>query len=98
MLKIIAWNIARRVEAWWCLADCDADIALLQEAAEPPADLAGRFHVDPASWHIAGAGLNRRWRAAVVKLSDRVAVEWIPAKVISDACPGKLAVWLRSSD
>jgi len=74
MLKIVAWNIARRVEAWRCLADCDADIALLQEAAKPPADLTTRFEIDPAPWHTAGAGVNRCWRAAVVKLSDRVAV------------------------
>ena len=44
-VKNIAWNIARRAEAWQCLADCDADIGLLQEAAEPPADLAARFEV-----------------------------------------------------
>jgi len=49
MLKIISWNIAHRAEPWRRLADCDADIALLQEAAEPPCDLAGRFPVDPAS-------------------------------------------------
>jgi hypothetical protein len=54
MLKIVAWNIARRAEAWRCLADCDADIALLQEAAEPPVDLATRFEIDPAPWHTAG--------------------------------------------
>ena len=85
-------NIARRAEAWRCLADCHADIALLQEAAESPADLATRFEIGPAPWHTAGAGVNRRWRAAVVKLSDRVAVEWIPAKLISHSSPGELAV------
>lgn len=92
MLKILSWNIARRAEPWRCLANCDADVALLQEAADPPADIAGRFQVHPASCLTAGAGLNRRWRAAVVKLSDRVELECIPAKPIKDACPGELGV------
>jgi hypothetical protein len=30
MVKIIAWNIARREEAWRALMDTDADIALLR--------------------------------------------------------------------
>jgi hypothetical protein len=32
MLKIIAWNNARREEAWRYLLDSNSDIALLQEA------------------------------------------------------------------
>ena len=40
MMKIIAWNIARRDEAWRSLLDTDCDIALVQEAADPPADVA----------------------------------------------------------
>ena len=38
MVKLITWNIARREDAWRFLLDTDADIALLQEAAEPPSD------------------------------------------------------------
>lgn len=92
MVKIIAWNIARCAEAWRCLLDTDSDIALLQEAAEPPADVARRLDVDPAPWRTAGAGLNRPWRAAVVKLSHRVGVQWLEPKSVEDAHPGELAV------
>ena len=92
MVKMIAWNIARREEAWRFLVDTDAEIALLQEAAEPPADVGGRLDVDPAPWRTAGAGLNRPWRAAIVKLSSRVGVQWLEAKPLDDACPGELAV------
>lgn len=92
MVKIVAWNIARRNEAWRCLLDTDADIALLQEATEPPADVARRLEVDPAPWRTAGAGLNRPWRAAVVKLSDRVGVQWLESKPVEDANPRELAV------
>lgn len=92
MLRILTWNIARRADAWRSLLDSDADIALLQEAAEPPPDVARQIDVDPAPWRTAGAGLSRPWRTAVVRLSDRVEVQWIEAKALADASPGELAV------
>lgn len=92
MVKLIAWNIARRDEAWRALLENDADIALLSEATAPPADVARRLDVDPAPWRTAGAGVNRPWRAAVVKLSSRVAVQWLELKPVADALPGDLAV------
>lgn len=92
MLKIIAWNLARREEAWRRLLDTDADIALVQEAAEPPADVASRLGTDPAPWRTGGGGRNRPWRAAVVKLSDRVKVQWLDIKPIDEAQQGELAV------
>ncbi len=92
MVKIISWNIAQRKEPWRSLVDTDADIALLQEATEPPADVAGIFDVNPASWQTDGAGKSRPWRTAIVKLSDRVGVQWHEAKPPNDAHPGELAV------
>lgn len=92
MVKLVAWNIARRDEAWRALLETDADIALLSEASTPPADVARRLDVDPAPWRTAGAGVNRPWRAAVVKLSNRVAVQWVEPKPVADALPGDLAV------
>ena len=91
-MKIISWNIARRVSPWHCLLDMDVDIALLQEAAEPPAEVAERVEVDPAPWRTAGADADRPWRAAVVRLSDRACVEWIEPKSIEVAGPGEFAV------
>jgi len=92
MLKIISWNIARRQEAWRRLLDSDGDIALLQEASEPPRDVACRIDIDPALWWTAGAGLDRPWRAAVVRLSGRVRVQWLTWKPVHEAHPGELAV------
>lgn len=43
MVKIVSWNIARRDDAWRYLIETDADIALLQEAVEPPAEVAQRL-------------------------------------------------------
>ena len=91
-VRIVSWNIARREGAWRYLLDTDYDIALLQEAAEPPSDVMRRVHIDPAPWQTAGAGLNRSWRAVVVNLSNRVAVQWLEAKPVEDAHPGELAV------
>ena len=105
MIKIISWNIAHRAEPWHTLLAMEADIALLQEAAPPPSDLDLPPHVviDPSPWHTSGGG--RLWKAAVVKLSDRVQVEWIEAKPIPDAGyrdfavshPGTLAVAVVTS-
>lgn len=91
-MKIIAWNIARREDCWRALIDSDADLALLQEAAPPPPDIANEFDIDPSPWRTVGAGLNRPWRVAVVKLSNRIKVEWIESKSVEDALPGELTV------
>ena len=40
-VKIVSWNVAHRHEPWRCLLDMDADVALLQEAGEPPPDRRG---------------------------------------------------------
>jgi Endonuclease/Exonuclease/phosphatase family len=89
MLKIIAWNIARCPDAWRRLIKSDADVALLQEASEPPADIAAEFKVDGAPWRT---GVNQRWRTAVVKLSDRVELNWLSLTPLGEAIPGALAV------
>jgi hypothetical protein len=91
MLKIIAWNLAHRAESWRLLLNTSADIALVQEAAAPLPDVAQRIVVDTAPWQTAGAGKYRPWRTAVVKLSDRVNVEWLETKAIVDAEPCELA-------
>lgn len=92
MLKLVAWNIARRAEAWRLLANSDADVALLQEATEPPADIAERFEVDPLAWRTAGSGVSRPWRTAIVKLSSRVALRWLHPNSIEEAQEAELAV------
>ena len=90
MAKIICWNIAHRHAAWRALASADADIALLQEAGLPPEDVAGQLEVDPAPFHNADG--SRGSRAAIVKLSDRVQVEWLEPVPIAVARRGDFAV------
>lgn len=94
VVRLISWNIARRAECWKCLLDPGLDLALLQEAAEPPPEIANRIDVNPEPWRLAGGDTfrPRRWRAAVVRLSSRVQVEWIESKSIEEAESGALAV------
>ena len=94
VVRLISWNIARRAKCWERLLDPGLDLALLQEASEPPPEIANRFDVNPEPWRLAGGDTYRprRWRAAVVRLSSRVQVEWIESKSIGDAESGALAV------
>lgn len=101
---VVSWNIAKRHAAWRQLVDMGADVALLQEAGMPPADVADgvdtgpREHWDSHVWNSqwwAGRG----WRglfdrsAMVVKLSDRVEVEWFrQVAPISEVAADEIAV------
>ncbi|HEX8816342.1 MAG TPA: endonuclease/exonuclease/phosphatase family protein [Terriglobales bacterium] len=89
MLKIITWNINQRGQGWRHLVSTGADIALLQEAKEPPPDVLPQIRVDSAPWCTAGAGATRPWRAVVVKLSNRVGVEWLEPKSVPEAHPSE---------
>ncbi len=72
-VRIVSWNIHQLAECWRELLGMEgADVALLQEAKPPPAELAGRVEVDDQPWCVAGGSARRPWRAAVARLSDRV--------------------------
>ncbi|MDE0233150.1 MAG: hypothetical protein OXI56_07525 [bacterium] len=86
MVKIVCWNIAHRYAAWRFLLGCNADIALLQEAGPPPDDVAKQVKVDPAPFHDADG--YKTSRVAIVKLSDRVQVEWLKPVPIHEARGG----------
>ncbi len=89
MTKVVCWNIHDNLhEAWRMLVDMDADVALLQEARSPKhvdgGAVASKVDIGPDEhWdsHSAfnkgrfGSRLYERW-PMVVKLSDRVKVEW----------------------
>ena len=92
-MKIVCWNMkwnSNRDRAWALLRDMDADIALLQEAREPPPNVSDWAEVNPEPWRI--TGLNVKWRSVVARLSDRVDVEWIEAKSIAEAGRYEFAV------
>ena len=85
MIRVVSWNIAKRHAPWGELASMDADIALVQEGGQPPNDLTGvdigpkesydSHHWNSDWWKGRWSALYDRW-PMVVKLSDRVEVEW----------------------
>ena len=69
----------------------DIDLALLQEAGKPPPDVAERIEADPAievdsaPWETMIVGGRTKFRTAIVKLSNRISVDWIEAKPLETA-------------
>jgi len=92
-MKLVSWNIARRESAWRVLLDSGVDVALLQEASAPPADIAARVQVSPLPWTTASGDGNRPWRTAIVGLSERVQIRWLSSRPI----PGATAEDIRVS-
>ena len=89
-ITVVSWNIAKRHQSWRQLRRMDADVALLQEGMPPqesvvredarPLDIGPRDAWDSHSWNSdwwrqRGRALFERW-PMVVRLSDRVDVEW----------------------
>ena len=77
MIRVISWNVAGRKEPWHWLTKMaerdEADIALLQEAKSPPEGLTSRVcYENDIHWD---RSYFDRW-PLVVKLSNRVEVEW----------------------
>ena len=85
-IQVVSWNVAKRHAPWRELVEMDAEVALLQEAGNFPADVADRVDTGPPEswdshrwnsdwWQGRFPRLFDRW-AKIVKLSDRVGVEW----------------------
>ena len=97
--KVVSWNIATMHEPWRELVDMDADVALLQEVGTIPEDVVDRVELSPHEpWlgHDPATGKPNydRW-PMVVRLSDRVRVEWmrqIGPMWVDPKRPGDMAV------
>ena len=77
MVKIVDWNIGFTRQPWCELVEMDADVALLQETCNPPQNVADQVQLSPyAHWLGEEYPLRSLIPARVVKLSDRVDVEW----------------------
>ena len=81
---VVNWNVATWHEPWRELVRMDADVALLQEVRSVPRDVVGKVdagpveHWDSRLWNgdwSRGRFMARGW-PMVVKLADRVQVEW----------------------
>ncbi len=98
MTRVVCWNIAKRNAPWDELLTIDADVALLQEAGSPPSELPADVKLGPAAHYDSHVWTGRpRLRASrwpmVVKLSDRVEVEWFrQVSAISGVACNEIAV------
>ena len=75
MLNVVSWNMGFRVNSWYELADMEADLALLQEPCKMPDALRNRVEMDPIKPWQQYDDPHYRY-ATIVKLSNRVSVEW----------------------
>ena len=87
MIRFVCWNMGYKQASWRTLAGMDADVALVQEPCRPPADVAGQVDTGPAEHWDAATWNSEYWQgrgfarltdrgARVVRLSDRVRLEW----------------------
>ena len=98
-IKVVSWNIATMHQPWRELVEMDADVALLQEVGSVPDDVLDRVELSPyRPWlsHNPETGEPNydRW-PTIVKLSDRVRVEWfrqISPIGVDPQCPQDMAV------
>lgn len=98
-VTVVSWNIATMIKPWKELTAMGADVALLQEARRPPAEIDELLDIGPQeswdshSWNSdwwRGPGspaLFDRW-PMVVRLSDRVEIDWFK-QVGPTAWPGQ---------
>ena len=102
VVRIVSWNTGQgsvpptdSEEVWSWLLDMDADLALLQEARQPPEwamrhaqERGNPIECDPGGEDMGGsgpapwkiAGYSKKWRSTVVRLSDQVRLDWLPWK------------------
>ena len=102
MIRVVSWNINKQLAPWRELVQMDADVALVQEGGQPPDDVSGldigpeesydSHHWNSDWWKGRWPNLYERW-PMVVKLSDRVDVEWFrQVSTISEVAPNEIAV------
>ncbi len=79
-IKVVSWNIATMHQPWRELLEMDADVALLQEVGTVPKDVMDKVELSPHTPWLKHDPTSEyppydRW-PMVVRLSDRVRVEW----------------------
>jgi endonuclease/exonuclease/phosphatase family metal-dependent hydrolase len=95
-MRIVAWNIGHRSQSWYEVMETGADVALLQEACQPPRDIREHLGLEEHGWTTDGVGYVRWWRTAVIPLNrslrDRNQFYAIPEKHLSEAKVGEFGI------
>ena len=101
MIKVVCWNIDKMHEPWLELVEMDANVVLLREVGTVPEDVLDRVELSPhVPWlkHDPTTGYPNydRW-PMVVRLSDRVRVEWFRQTGTPRRCGRELRNWYNPS-
>lgn len=83
--------MAHRSSLWGDLLSRDADVALLQEACEPPTEIKPFLDLDNEPWRTAGTK-KRHWRTAIVGINKNVNLDRITTNSIPEARDGDFGV------
>ena len=76
MIRIVSWNTGFRKQPWFELAKMDVDIALLQETCSRPEELQNLELSPYQPWRAEAYSSSGLRPPRVVKVSNRVKVEW----------------------
>jgi len=76
-LKLLSWNMKQKASNWQVVLDSGVDLAMLQEAKDPPAELEG---ILIARHDVGLTENNLPWRAVVANLANNEKFELIPFK------------------
>ena len=89
MIRMISWNTRFARQPWFDLLDMDIDIALLQETCTPPLEVRSSIELSPYSPWLAEFFSQTALRPPrVVRVSDRVKVEWYEQVAPHRGTPG----------
>ncbi len=76
-LKLLSWNMNQKADNWQTVLDCGVDVALLQEAKNPPVDMAGNLMIQQEAGPQESKLL---WRAIVAGRAGTDKFDFIPIK------------------
>ena len=77
MIKMVSWNTGFRRQPWFDLLEMDVDVALLQETCTPPQEILDSVGLSQyQAWLHDSLSTTGLRPPRVVKLSNRVNVEW----------------------
>ena len=75
MIRLLSYNMAKRPSAWEDVISSGADVAMLQEFANP-SSVNGTIRVDGEPWQNKVEHHEHVWRNGVAALSDDVTIRW----------------------
>ncbi len=91
MIKVVSWNMDGNSDTWGVLLEMGADLALLQDPGVPPQTAVNSIELPEPPWE-----LERRQRPPIiVRLSDRVEVQWFSPVPIEEVTTrtGNVGEW-----